>query len=108
MNADLINLLINAGVAGVFAIFGIVLIREVTKFLTDQNNLWVEFLRQERDSRIALWTRVDESLRNLDKAVSDLRNDVTSSSAVTKENAEATKRLARVLENGVSKGDPHG
>jgi len=35
-----ISLLVNAGVAGVFAVFAILIVREFIKFISDQNKSW--------------------------------------------------------------------
>lgn len=44
-------LLINAGVAGIFAVFAIVLVTVFIKHLDRQNAAWRKFLREEANQR---------------------------------------------------------
>ncbi len=66
------NILINAGVAGVFAIFAIVIIDRFMKFITARDNIWREFLRDESKSRDKLIADSTKATEKLDTTLDEL------------------------------------
>ena len=72
MAGQTIDTLINAGVAGVFAIFAIVLMREVIKFIGEQNQSWRIFLEDERKQRATIMVSSQEAMKKLAEQITEL------------------------------------
>jgi len=70
------TLLINAGVAGVFAIFAIILIREFVKFLSAQNDLWRQYLESERKQRANAMDKAYTSLDSVGYNLAELTKQI--------------------------------
>lgn len=73
---DTYNLLINAGIAGVFAAFTIILIDRFMKFTADQTALWRDFLRSEAEQRKEIMSHAIGKLDHLDATMEELRKAV--------------------------------
>lgn len=69
MEMETLNLLINAGIAGVFAVFAIVLFREFIKFLDKQTASWQQFLAEQREQHNAALSRLAEEIKDVGKAL---------------------------------------
>ena len=69
---NLESLLIEAGIAGVFAVFAIMLFREGAKILRSTNQMFIEFLKAEREQRMEIMTKAQENMVELTKAVQQL------------------------------------
>lgn len=70
------TLLINAGVAGVFAIFAIFITKEFIKFLTTQNELWRKYLDGEREQRSATMESARESMNTVATSLAELSKQI--------------------------------
>jgi len=66
------GLLINAGVAGVFAVFTIILTRGFIKYLSEQSVLWREFLKAEANERINIMKDTNKKMVKLDETLEEL------------------------------------
>jgi hypothetical protein len=66
------NLLINAGVAGVFAVFAVIIIREFIKHMDKQNTAWRKFLREEVAQRDKLMIGTMEEMKQLRMTLEEL------------------------------------
>ena len=66
------NLLINAGVAGVFAAFTIIMIREFMKFLSEQSTMWRAFIKEETDERTKIMKDTNKKMEKLDETLEEL------------------------------------
>ncbi len=72
MPEETILTLINAGVAGVFAVFAIVLMREVIKFIGEQNQSWRAFLEDERKQRAVIMVTSQDAMNKLTGQITEL------------------------------------
>lgn len=66
------SLLINAGVAGVFAVFTIILIRVFMKYLSEQSILWRVFLKAESEERTKIMKDTNKKMAKLDETLEEL------------------------------------
>jgi hypothetical protein len=66
------NLLINAGVAGVFAVFTIILVDRFMKFTTTQTAMWKGFLKEEAKQRERIMDDAIGKLEKLDTTMEEL------------------------------------
>jgi len=83
---NLESLLIEAGVAGVFAAFAILLFRIGAKSLRSTQQMFIDFLKAEREQRMEIMTKAQENLVELTKAVQQIsrNNNVAGSREKTK------------------------
>ena len=66
------NLLINAGVAGVFAVFAIIIIDRFMKFISARDDVWREFLKDESAARAKLIEDSTHATEKLDTTLDEL------------------------------------
>jgi len=69
MPGDVINTLIEAGIAGVFAVFAILLFKEAMKSLKTTQEMFIQFLQAEREQRMKIMAQANENLKELTVAV---------------------------------------
>lgn len=69
MPAELISTLIEAGIAGVFAVFAILLYKESTKTLHATQKMFIESIEAEREQRAKIMMMANQHLRDLAEAV---------------------------------------
>lgn len=79
------SLLINAGVAGVFAAFAIVMIREFMKFLSEQSTMWRAFIKEETDERTKIMKDTNKKMVKLDETLEELCTLVKASNGKRKD-----------------------
>lgn len=65
MPEQFISTLIEAGIAGVFAVFAIFLFREGAKSLSSTQKMFIEFLEAERKQRAEIMMQANKSLVEL-------------------------------------------
>jgi hypothetical protein len=67
-----LSLLINGGIAGIFAVFAIVLVREFIKFIREMNDSWQEFLKAEREQREKIMVTANRNMTELSTQIARL------------------------------------
>ena len=66
------NLIINAGVAGVFAVFALVMTREFIKHIDKKNSRSSELMKHDREQRDRIMKDAMNMMADLNKTLSDL------------------------------------
>lgn len=72
MPEQTLSLLINGGIAGIFAVFAIVLVREFIKFIREMNDSWQEFLKAEREQREKIMVTANRNMTELSTQIARL------------------------------------
>jgi len=75
-SASTLNLLVNAGIAGVFAVFALVLVREFLTYLRLQSEQWRDFIAQQGEKTDMALEKSNERSEQLGKAIAHLDGTV--------------------------------
>lgn len=89
MTGEHISLLINAGIAGVFAVFAIMMLQIFIKFLDSFNKGWQEFMAKERDSQARALNDVTAELKAIAQIL--IRHDKQAEDYIRSEEREKTR-----------------
>lgn len=89
MTGEHISLLINAGIAGVFAVFAIMMLQIFIKFLDGFNKGWQEFMAKERDTTTRALNDVTAELKAIAQIL--IRHDKQAEDYIRGEERERTR-----------------
>jgi phage terminase large subunit-like protein len=89
VNGELFGTLINAGIAGVFAVFAILLFREGSKTLHATQEMFVKFLEAEREQRSKIMIEANQNMQELTDAVQKANIDSSIADQLQKEGLAA-------------------
>jgi hypothetical protein len=89
VNGELFGTLINAGIAGVFAVFAILLFKEGSKTLHATQEMFIKFLEAEREQRSKIMIEANESMQKLTDAIHKANIDSNIADELQKEGLAA-------------------
>lgn len=86
---ETISTLIEAGIAGVFAVFAILLFKEGAKAMRTTQEMFIKFLEAEREQRMKIMAQANDNLKDLTVAVQRISS--TASDAKPKARTDKTQ-----------------
>ena len=98
MPTDTLDLLINAGVASVFAVFALTLVREFVKFTALQNQAWREFLEAERKQRMEIMLASQGAMNKLSEQITQITAQTSALTMQTSAHTTQITSLTGVIE----------